>query len=57
MQSLQSAAAAGERVFEFLEAEELSDESSKTKMPARPASVKNTEDEEAINIENQISRD
>jgi ATP-binding cassette subfamily B protein len=30
MQSLQSAAAAGERVFEFLEAEELSDESGKT---------------------------
>jgi ATP-binding cassette subfamily B protein len=35
MQSLQSAAAAGERVFEFLEAEELSDESSKTKVPAQ----------------------
>lgn len=31
-QSLQSAAAAGERVFEFLEAEEMKDESSKTKM-------------------------
>jgi ATP-binding cassette subfamily B protein len=30
MQSLQSAAAAGERVFEFLEAKELSDESGKT---------------------------
>jgi ATP-binding cassette subfamily B protein len=30
MQSLQSAAAAGERVFEFLEAEEMEDESSKT---------------------------
>jgi ATP-binding cassette subfamily B protein len=30
MQSLQSAAAAGERVFEFLEANELSDESGKT---------------------------
>ncbi len=30
-QSLQSAAAAGERVFEFLEAEEMSDESGKTK--------------------------
>ena len=29
-QSLQSAAAAGERVFEFLEAEEMADESSKT---------------------------
>jgi ATP-binding cassette subfamily B protein len=35
MQSLQSAAAAGERVFEFLEAEELSDERSKTKVPAQ----------------------
>jgi ATP-binding cassette subfamily B protein len=35
MQSLQSAAAAGERVFEFLEAEELSDESSKTRVPAQ----------------------
>ena len=31
MQSLQSAAAAGERVFEFLEAEEMVDESGKTK--------------------------
>lgn len=31
MQSLQSAAAAGERVFEFLEAEEMEDESKKTK--------------------------
>lgn len=31
MQSLQSAAAAGERVFEFLEAEEMTDESGKTK--------------------------
>ena len=31
MQSLQSAAAAGERVFEFLEAEEMQDESKKTK--------------------------
>ena len=31
MQSLQSAAAAGERVFEFLEAEEMEDESHKTK--------------------------
>lgn len=31
MQSLQSAAAAGERVFEFLEAEEMEDESGKTK--------------------------
>ena len=31
MQNLQSAAAAGERVFEFLEAEEREDESSKTK--------------------------
>ena len=31
MQSLQSAAAAGERVFEFLEAEEMEDESAKTK--------------------------
>lgn len=31
MQSLQSAAAAGERVFEFLEAEEMEDESEKTK--------------------------
>ena len=31
MQSLQSAAAAGERVFEFLEAEEMPDESEKTK--------------------------
>ena len=30
MQSLQSAAAAGERVFEFLEAEEMEDESGKT---------------------------
>jgi ATP-binding cassette subfamily B protein len=30
MQSLQSAAAAGERVFEFLEAEEMTDESGKT---------------------------
>lgn len=30
-QSLQSAAAAGERVFEFLEAEEMTDESEKTK--------------------------
>ena len=30
MQSLQSAAAAGERVFEFLEAEEMADESAKT---------------------------
>lgn len=30
MQSLQSAAAAGERVFEFLEAEEMEDESTKT---------------------------
>jgi ATP-binding cassette subfamily B protein len=30
MQSLQSAAAAGERVFEFLEAEEMEDEGSKT---------------------------
>ena len=30
MQSMQSAAAAGERVFEFLDAEELSDESGKT---------------------------
>ena len=30
-QSLQSAAAAGERVFEFLEAEEMSDESNKTR--------------------------
>ena len=30
MQSLQSAAAAGERVFEFLEAEEMEDESAKT---------------------------
>jgi ATP-binding cassette subfamily B protein len=30
MQSLQSAAAAGERVFDFLEAEEMEDESSKT---------------------------
>ncbi len=30
MQSLQSGAAAGERVFEFLEAEEMEDESSKT---------------------------
>lgn len=30
MQSLQSAAAAGERVFEFLEAEEMADESEKT---------------------------
>lgn len=30
MQSLQSAAAAGERVFEFLEAEEMADESDKT---------------------------
>jgi ATP-binding cassette subfamily B protein len=35
MQSLQSAAAAGERVFEFLEAEELSDESSKTNVTAQ----------------------
>lgn len=33
MQSLQSAAAAGERVFEFLEAEEMEDESGKTKRP------------------------
>lgn len=32
MQSLQSAAAAGERVFEFLEAEEMEDESSKARM-------------------------
>lgn len=31
MQSLQSAAAAGERVFEFLEVEEMEDESGKTK--------------------------
>lgn len=31
-QSLQSAAAAGERVFEFLDAEEMADETSKTKM-------------------------
>lgn len=31
MQTLQSAAAAGERVFEFLEAEEMEDESGKTK--------------------------
>ncbi len=31
MQNLQSAAAAGERVFEFLEAEEMEDESQKTK--------------------------
>ena len=31
-QSLQSAAAAGERVFEFLEAKEMDDESNKTKM-------------------------
>lgn len=31
MQSLQSAAAAGERVFEFLEAEEMEDEGNKTK--------------------------
>ena len=31
MQSLQSAAAAGERVFEFLDAEEMEDESAKTK--------------------------
>ena len=31
MQSLQSAAAAGERVFEFLEAEDMEDESHKTK--------------------------
>ena len=31
MQQLQSAAAAGERVFEFLEAEEMEDESGKTK--------------------------
>ena len=31
MQTLQSAAAAGERVFEFLEAEEMEDESKKTK--------------------------
>lgn len=30
-QSLQSAAAAGERVFEFLEAKEMDDESNKTK--------------------------
>lgn len=30
MQAMQSAAAAGERVFEFLEAEEMSDESNKT---------------------------
>ncbi len=32
MQSLQSAAAAGERVFEFLEAEEMADESAKTEV-------------------------
>ncbi len=34
MQSLQSAAAAGERVFEFLEAEEMSDETQKSKLLA-----------------------
>ena len=33
MQSLQSAAAAGDRVFEFLEAQEMADESEKTKKP------------------------
>ena len=31
MQALQSAAAAGERVFEFTDAEEMEDESTKTK--------------------------
>lgn len=39
MQSLQSAAAAGERVFEFLEAEEMEDESHKT---AKLENVKGT---------------
>lgn len=39
MQSLQSAAAAGERVFEFLEAEEMEDESGKT---AKLGDVKGT---------------
>lgn len=34
-QSLQSAAAAGERVFEFLEAEEMEDESNKTVKPEK----------------------
>lgn len=35
MQSLQSAAAAGERVFEFLETEEMADESEKDQTPFR----------------------
>lgn len=40
MQSLQSAAAAGERVFEFLEAEDMEDESRKTvKLPAVKGTV------------------
>lgn len=35
MQSLQSAAAAGERVFEFIEAEEMEDESNKKSFPEK----------------------